>query len=75
MWVNFINKYQNLVISKSGKSNFKIIKFEVENFEVIKKQKNYPQQSCYLHKIGANIYSKLAVLCKKVWSWVDGWMD
>ena len=33
MGVNFINKYQNLVISKSGKSHIKIVKFEVESFE------------------------------------------
>ena len=26
-------KYKNLVISKSGKSHYKIIKFEVEHFE------------------------------------------
>ena len=30
--VNFINKYQNLVISNSGKKSFKIVKIEVENF-------------------------------------------
>ena len=32
---------------------------------------------CNLHKIGANIYSSLAFArfpCKKVWSWMDGWM-
>ena len=34
--------------------------------------------TCNLHKMGANIYSKLAVapfLFKKVWSWIGGWMD
>ena len=30
---NFINKYQNLVNSKSGKKSLKIVKLEVENFE------------------------------------------
>ena len=30
--VNFINKCQNLVVSKVEKSNYKIAKFEVENF-------------------------------------------
>ena len=29
--VIFINKYQNLIISKSGKKSFKIVKFDVEN--------------------------------------------
>ena len=32
--VNFIHKYQNLVISKSGKSHNKIVNLEVENFEL-----------------------------------------
>ena len=31
MWVNFINKYQNLFILKGEKSNFKIVKFKAEN--------------------------------------------
>ena len=31
MGVNVINKYQNLVISKRGKSHTEILKFEVEN--------------------------------------------
>ena len=31
--VNFIKKYYILVISKSRKSNFKIVKFVVKNFE------------------------------------------
>ena len=37
-----------------------------------------PHLSCNLHKIGANLCSNLAFthfLCKKVWSWVNGWMD
>ena len=34
MGVNFINKYKNLVISKSGKSHNKIAKFEVENLKL-----------------------------------------
>ena len=34
MEVNFINKYQNLVISKSGKSHIKIVQFEVENLKL-----------------------------------------
>ena len=29
--VKFMKKYQNLFISKSGKSHIKIVKFEVEN--------------------------------------------
>ena len=29
--VNFINNYQNLVISKSGKSHYKIVKLENKN--------------------------------------------
>ena len=33
MGVNFINIYQNLVISKSGEKVLKMVKFEVENFE------------------------------------------
>ena len=33
MGVNFINKYQNLVISKSGKNHNKIVNLKVENFE------------------------------------------
>ena len=33
MGVNFINKYQNWVISKSGKSHIKILKFEAENLK------------------------------------------
>ena len=33
MRVNFINKYPNLVITKSGKNHTKIVKLEVENFE------------------------------------------
>ena len=33
MGVDFIQKYKNLVISKSGKSHIKIIKIEVENLE------------------------------------------
>ena len=41
-------------------------------------EQNGPHLSFNLHKIGVNIYSNLAYapfLCKKVWSWVDGWMD
>ena len=30
---NFMNKYQNVVISKSVKRQNKIVKFEVKNFE------------------------------------------
>ena len=40
--------------------------------------KNGPHLSCNLHKMGSNIYSKLAVapfLCKKVWLWMGGWID
>ena len=33
MGFNFINKYQNLVISKSIKRHYKIVKLEVKNFE------------------------------------------
>ena len=33
MGVNFIIKGQNLVISKIGKSQIKIVKFDVKNFE------------------------------------------
>ena len=45
----------------------------IEKFE-----KNGPYLSCDLHKIGANLNSKLPVapfLCKKLWSWMGGWMD
>ena len=64
-----------------GKIHYKIVKFEIENFEqlcleLIKNEMG-PHLSCNLHKIGTNIYSKLAValfLCKKVWSWVGGQM-
>ena len=35
--VIFINKYQNLIISKSGKKSFKIVKFDVENVEHLMK--------------------------------------
>ena len=35
MGVNFMNKYQNLVLSKSEKSHIKILKFEVKSFEVL----------------------------------------
>ena len=31
---NVINKYQNLVFSKSGKSHIKVVKFEVENLKL-----------------------------------------
>ena len=31
--VNFNNKYQNLFISKSGKSHYNIVNFEIENVE------------------------------------------
>ena len=34
MGVDFINKYQNLVISKVEKSNVKIVKFEFENLKL-----------------------------------------
>ena len=79
-----MNKYQNLVISKSGKSDFLNCKvwswkFEVENLhQNLELIKNGPHLSCNLHKIRANIHINLAVApfsCKKVWSWVDGWMD
>ena len=47
------------------------------NKKVLKKSKKaVPHLSCDLHKIGANVFSKLLVapfLCKKVWSWMDGW--
>ena len=33
MGVNFINKYQNLVISKKLKKSLKIVKFEVDNIK------------------------------------------
>ena len=33
MWVNLINKYPNLVISKSVKNHTKTGKLEVEDFE------------------------------------------
>ena len=33
MGVNFANKYQNLVISKSEKNHYKIVKIEVEYTE------------------------------------------
>ena len=36
MGVSFIKKYQNLVISKSEKSNIRIVKFEAENFEYLR---------------------------------------
>ena len=43
------------------------------------KEKNGPHLSCNLHKIGANIYSKLPVapFCAKKYGlgWVGGWMD
>ena len=34
--------------------------------------------SWYLHKLGANLYCKLLVApfsCKKVWYWMDGWVE
>ena len=34
MGVNIINKYQNLVISNSGKSQIKIIKLDVKNLKL-----------------------------------------
>ena len=43
-----------------------------------KKEKNSPHLSCDLHKIGANLYSKLPVspFCAKKYGpgWMDGWM-
>ena len=33
MGINFINQYQNLVTLKSGKSDIKIVKFEVKHLE------------------------------------------
>ena len=39
-------------------------------------ENNGPHLSCDLHKLGANLYSKLPIapfLCKKVWYWVGGW--
>ena len=58
-----------------------VVKIEVENFEHLrwKVWKNGPHLSCDLHKIGANLYSKLAVApfsCKKYGTgWMDEWMD
>ena len=51
-------------------------KFWKKSFE--KKLKNGPHLSCNLHKIGANVFSKLPIapyLCKTYGSgWVGGWM-
>ena len=82
MGVNFINKCQNLVVSKSGKSHIKIVQFSlmVKFFEYLHSNtivKEKPYLSCNLHIIGANMYINLAVdpfMCKKVWSWMGGWV-
>ena len=37
MGVNFLKKYQNLVISKSGKKSLKSVKFEVQKVENLRK--------------------------------------
>ena len=72
--VNFISKYQNLVISKSGgKSHYKIVQLEVENCE-------------HLHSNTRSALPKMAFLIYevKIWyqphkfygtGWMDGWMD
>ena len=54
----------------------------IENFDLKIlsefKIKNFPDLLCDLHKLGANLYSKLPVAtfsCKKVWHWKNGWVD
>ena len=45
--------------------------------DYLQQLKNGPHLSCDLHKVGANLYSKLPIApfsCKKVWYWMDGWM-
>ena len=52
--------------------------FEVENFELIKKNDTDPHLFCVLHRIGSNSYSNLAVspFCAKKYGpgWMNGWV-
>ena len=72
MEVNFINKYQILVISKIGKSHIKNVKFEVKNFEDLR---------CWYQPYQKPLFEIDEV---KIWyqphkkydtGWMDGWMD
>ena len=71
MGVNIINKCQNLVISKSGKSHIKIVKFE---FEILKlKMCVQIRRQMQTHKLKTNL-AFAPFSFKKVWSWVDRWV-
>ena len=65
MGINVINKYQNLVISKSGKSYIKTVKFEVEN---LKLRICIQLQELIKNKQSNSNKSRMKI----VWHWVDG---
>ena len=85
MGVNLKINVKILLFQKVGKNNYKIVKFELENFELIKTKKdtNRPVSKLNLYIIGANIYSYLACapFCAKNYGtgwmggWEDGWVD
>ena len=86
MGVNFINRNQNLVISKSGKNNIKIVKLEVENWELkicVKILELFKIRPKWVD-VGAGLriaYSNHNIGCLKKqgteWMsrWMDWWMD